>query len=87
MGVEFLATSDVQYKTNIHRLEDSLATLNKIEGYTYNWKDSYNNDGRLQVGIIAQQLEEAGLSHLVHGSAQKAVNYNGLIPIHLNKFI
>jgi len=80
-GVEFIATSDVQFKTNIHRLEDPLMTLNKIEGYTYNWKDTYSKDDRLQVGIIAQQLEEIGLGHLVHGTQKKAVNYNGLIPI------
>ena len=79
---QFNTTSDIQYKTNISRLNDPLKTLNKIEGYTYNWKKSYaSNNDKLQSGVIAQQLEEIGLGHLVSGTDSKTVNYLGLIPI------
>ena len=79
----FNATSDVRYKTNIEQLSDPLAQLKKIEGYSYNWKkDFIGYSDKLQYGVLAQQLETAGLQHLVAGTENsKAVNYIGLIPL------
>lgn len=79
----FHATSDAKYKTNIMKLNDSLETINKIEIYSYNWKKDFaGHNNVLQYGVLAQQLEEAGLENLVAGSEEsKAVNYLGLIPL------
>ncbi len=82
-AVSFVTTSDVKYKTNIEKLNSSLDKINQIEGYSYNWKNDfvgYNN--KLQYGVIAQQLEDVGLGHLVENTENsKAVNYIGLIPL------
>lgn len=76
---EFFATSDVQFKTNINRIDNPLEKLLSIEGYTYNWKGK--EDGKKRIGVIAQQLEEVGLGDLVASGDTKAVNYTGLIPL------
>ena len=81
-GTNFNATSDINYKTNIEHLDHPLDTLKKIEGYTYNWKPEYNKGDKKQYGVIAQQLEQAGLDLLVSGGNEmKSVNYLGIIPI------
>ena len=82
-AVSFITTSDIKYKTNIEKLESSLDKINKIEGYSYNWKhDFVGHNEKLQYGVIAQQLEEVGLGHLVENTENsKAVNYIGLIPL------
>jgi hypothetical protein len=82
-ATEFNATSDVRYKENINRLSDPLDTIKKIEGYSYNWKKDFSGYRNvLQYGVLAQQLETAGLKNLVSGTEEsKAVNYIGLIPL------
>jgi hypothetical protein len=79
----FNAVSDVRYKTNINQLNDPLSAINKIEGYSYHWKEDFvGYSDKLQYGVLAQQLEEVGLNHLVAGTEDsKAVNYFGLIPL------
>lgn len=79
----FNATSDARYKTNINHLNDPLSVINKIESYSYNWKEDFAGyNDTLQYGVLAQQLEEVGLHNLVAGSEEsKAVNYLGLIPL------
>jgi hypothetical protein len=80
-GTEFQATSDVQYKTNIKKLDDPLEMIKKIEGYSYDWKTSFAGyKPNRNYGLIAQQLEEIGLSDLVAGTTSKSVNYIGVIP-------
>ena len=79
-GQTFNAMSDIRLKTNIVPIDNALEKLREIEGYSYNWKD--NLDGKKQLGVIAQQLEEIGLSDIVTGTDEnKAVNYLALIPL------
>jgi hypothetical protein len=82
-AVSFNATSDARYKTNIEHLSDPLDKLKKIEGYSYKWKEDFvGYTDKLQYGVLAQQIEDAGLHHLVAGTENsKAVNYTGLIPL------
>ena len=81
-GNSFNAISDVRMKTDINRIEDPLNKLMEIEGYSYNWKNEKLNRGKKQLGVIAQQLEEIGLSDVVTGTDDaKAVNYLALIPL------
>lgn len=79
-AVAFNATSDATLKTNIEQLGNSLEQLKRVEGYSYNWADSRMGE-TLQYGVLAQQLEEAGLGHLVAKGNHKSVNYLGLIPV------
>jgi hypothetical protein len=77
----FFTTSDATLKANITPLEDSLSMIKNLEGYQYNWKDE-DASQELQYGVLAQQLEEVGLEHLVsQNNGHKTVNYLGLIPI------
>jgi hypothetical protein len=80
-ATEFNATSDATLKTEINPLNNSLATLNKVEGYSYKWlKDE--GTGKEMWGVLAQQLETIGLGHMVtNGGEHKAVNYLQLIPL------
>jgi hypothetical protein len=79
-GLSFHSTSDIRMKSNIEPLMDPLSTIRKIEGYSYNWKE--NDDNTRHYGVLAQQMEAVGLGDFVSGdgSAQKAVDYMGLIP-------
>ena len=78
----FNAVSDARLKKNITRLSNPLGKLMEIEGYQYEWKDESMNNGKKQIGLLAQQLEAIGLSDMVTGTEEKkAVNYLALIPI------
>jgi hypothetical protein len=75
--------SDAQFKTNINRLSGSLDLVNKLEGYSYNWKEGFSGYSETKAyGVIAQQLESAGLGDLIATDAtnSKTVDYNGIIP-------
>jgi len=74
-------SSDKRYKANIQTLNNSLAILAQIRGTSYWWKDK-NISEKLQIGFIAQELEDI-LPNLVHTDEHgyKAVNYIGLIPV------
>ena len=58
-----------------------MAILSQIRGTSYWWKDQ-NISEKLQIGFIAQELENI-LPNLVHTdeNGYKAVNYIGLIPV------
>ncbi len=49
-------TSDARYKTDITKLQNPLANLQKLRGVTYNWKDT-DKDQSQQIGVIAQEVE------------------------------
>ena len=80
-ALEVKTTSDATLKTNIAPLQDPLQQIKKIEGYSYNWK--HDEQGPEMFGVLAQQLEEAGLSNIVSESynGKKCVDYNQLIPL------
>ena len=73
-------TSDRRLKKDIKPLKLGLKELVKVEGKTYNWKDESSSTD-LQIGVIAQELEET-FPQLVDITGEfKAVNYIGLLPI------
>ena len=51
-----IETSDRRLKKDIKPIKDSLAKLGKIDGVTFNWKDSRKS--KKQLGLIAQDVEE-----------------------------
>jgi hypothetical protein len=82
-ATEFVATSDASLKTDIKRIHDSpLDIVKKLRGCKFQWKDA---EARArygeQVGVLAQEVEEAGLPMLVHTdpeTGRKSVQYDRL---------
>lgn len=71
----FNSTSDINKKENIQPILGAIESINKINGYTFNWK--YN--GNESIGVIAQEVEKI-LPCLVDNNEEgKSVNYNGLV--------
>lgn len=81
----FNTLSDATTKTNINALNDPLAKIKQIEPYNYNFLPGYGKEGKLNTGVLAQQLESVpGLEHCVNTDADsgyKSVNYIFLIPM------
>ena len=71
------STSDERLKDNIEPIENALSDVCKLEGVSFNWKDT----GTKATGFIAQQVEPI-FPDLVNTSEDdgiKSVNYIGLI--------
>ena len=51
-----IAVSDKTLKKNIQPLNDSLNTIHKLKGVSYDWIDDNNDDH--EIGLIAQDVEE-----------------------------
>lgn len=81
-----LTCSDVRYKENVKRLENTLDKIENLTGVTYVWKQDefpeMNFGNGKQVGVIAQELEKV-YPELVHTDEDgyKTVNYIHLTPI------
>ena len=73
-ATDFNSTSDTSVKENIQIIEDPLASIVRIDGVTFTWKDT----GKDSAGVTAQNLEQV-LPNLVSNGDLKSVNYNGLI--------
>lgn len=73
-SADFIATSDERLKDNIEMAP--LGVIDQLNGRTWDWK----RDGKKQSGVVAQEIEAAGLGHLVTEDQEgmKAVSYNGL---------
>ena len=74
-ATDFVSTSDRRAKDKITTVAGDV--ISKLNGREWNWKET----GKKGSGVIAQELEEAGLDHLVleDGEGMKSVAYNGLI--------
>lgn len=76
--------SDRRYKKNIEKLASALDKLNKINGVYFDWRNEtfpeMNFKEVRQIGVIAQELEEAGFPELVltDGKGYKSVDYTKL---------
>lgn len=74
----FNANSDINLKKNIEPLNNCMNKIDKIDVYQYEWKKTSEQS----FGVIAQQLEEIGLKHIVkENNGIKSVNYNELLSI------
>jgi hypothetical protein len=73
-ATDVVATSDERAKDKIEVAPSDVIAA--ISGKEWVWKDT----GKKGSGVIAQELEAAGLDHLVHTNddGMKAVSYNGL---------
>jgi hypothetical protein len=83
-GIEEL--SDVRYKKNIEKLNNSLQKVLQVDGVSYNWrKDEFPErtfGDRTEIGFIAQELEKV-FPELVSTNAEgfKSVQYSHMVPV------
>jgi hypothetical protein len=79
------SSSDKRLKKDINPLENCLSKINEIDAFSYKWRKrkGQKRDNLLNYGVIAQQLEEIGLEHMVMTSEEnyKSVSYTQLIPM------
>lgn len=77
-GAEVTATSDVALKENITTISDALATVDKLRGVDFTWKDG----GKNGTGLIAQEVEsvvpEAVLDVTTNDETTKTIAYGNL---------
>ena len=75
-------TSDERLKDNVTAIDDPLAKVISLGGYTFDWNENSNKEGS-ETGVIAQEVESLGLPGLVttRDNGYKAVNYEKLVPL------
>jgi hypothetical protein len=79
-AVEFVTTSDATLKYDVEPIRQPLELLDLIDPVQY--KLNFVDDKRVHYGVLAQDLQEQGLSDLVVNSGTHlSVNYNDLIGI------
>ena len=66
--------SDRRYKTNIQVIDNPIDKVMKIDGVSFDWKET----NQPSLGVIADNIQEV-LPEIVSGQDIKSVNYNGLI--------
>lgn len=75
-ALDFNSLSDLNLKTNVNTIENSLDIVNSLRGVSFDWKVN----GNKSYGVIAQELEKV-LPDLVTTKENKSVNYNGLVGV------
>ena len=77
------SASDEKLKDNITPIEDSISKVSSISGNTFNWNEKSEFEGKLDTGVIAQEVEKLGLPGIVEDqeSGYKIVHYYKLVPL------
>lgn len=74
----FLYSSDKSLKTNIQPLQNPLENVQKLQGVSFNWKES----GKADIGLIAQDVEKV-FPELVSTNSNgiKSVEYGNIVAV------
>lgn len=75
------ASSDQRVKRNIQALPPLLNKLLSIKAYHYQWEEKFSSDSSLQLGLLAQELEEKFPELVVESDGIKTINYQGVSAI------
>ena len=75
-------SSDERLKNNVTAIDDPLAKVLSLGGYTFDWNENTTKEGT-ETGVIAQEVEALGLPGLVttRDNGYLAVNYEKLVPL------
>jgi hypothetical protein len=71
----FNSLSDANQKTNVQIITSAVNTVSKMEGVSFNWKDS----GAKSYGVIAQEIEKILPDIVNENNGTKSVNYDAII--------
>ena len=74
--------SDAKLKSNIVSLGSTLAKVLILDGKSYNMKNDPENS--VQIGLVAQNIEQVFPELVSDSNGIKSVNYQGLIPVLIN---
>jgi len=83
----FPTSSDIRLKTNIKKLENVLDKLDRIQGVSFDWNETYESMGRStghrEIGVIAQEVEEVFPELITTWSDEdyRAVDYGRLTAV------
>ena len=78
----FYSSSDERLKDNVTAIDDPLAKVLSLSGYTFDWNENSDNEGT-DTGVIAQEVEALGLPGIVRtkDNGYKSVQYHKLVPL------
>ena len=71
----FNSLSDLEYKTDVEQINNSLNVLKQVDGVSFKWKDT----GHKSYGVIAQEVEKILPEIVDINNDVKSVNYQALI--------
>ena len=74
-ATDFNSTSDINLKENIKIIDDPIDKVLKLNGVSFNWKDTHQSSA----GLIAQEVEKVLPEIVRENNGNKSLNYNGLI--------
>lgn len=74
-ATQFNATSDVELKTDVKKIQNALDILKQIDGVSYTWKQT----NQPSYGVIAQNIEKVLPDVVTDSLGLKSVNYNAII--------
>jgi hypothetical protein len=82
----YVATSDERLKTDIKKIESPLGRIEKLNGYSYHWKEGISKDHQfdssLHVGFLAQEVAIVLPEAVVKNSdGFLGINYNAVLPL------
>ena len=73
---DFISTSDVSFKQNIHTISDASSLVSRLRGVSFEWRET----NQPSYGVVAQELEDVIPDLVSVGTdGSKSVKYNGLI--------
>ena len=80
------SSSDKRLKTDLNKLEDSLQKINKLEAYSFRWKEQEKKKGR-HFGFIAQETKKI-LPEVVEKDRAGffTINYPAFVPLIVSAF-
>lgn len=73
--------SDQTLKDNVVTITDALSKIERLRGVTFEWKDKDRFGDQLEIGLIAQEVEEVVPEVVRSGGAYKSVNYPNLVAL------
>lgn len=75
------AFSDKKLKTNIVPIANALDKIHTIGGYNFTWNEQSGRNGKIDVGVIAQEIETICPSIISEINGYKAVDYGKIVPL------
>lgn len=76
------STSDINLKDNVVPITNPIKKLNKISGNTFTWNNKSPYNGKEDVGVIAQEVEQVIPEAVItRDDGVKAVQYDKIIPL------